>query len=284
MAGAGTKKLGTVICLGDSHTRGHLGSNWVAKLQKEYPELLFLNEGVDGEMSSSILRRTPQVVHRIRRARLPKVIATLVMVGDNDVIASESIGWAWFYAFFINRTWTRPTPSQCAQNLSSILTTLSRSFPGVKLAVMANPPLAECRDDHVNLVMEQYNSKMQEVASSFPDTTFVDFYTTCWQHLDTVTPSNHSSSPKAAAAAGGRLKRRTWPGYSFLYSMHLLAKSTFARRVLRKPWDFVGKINGFKLHVDGIHMNDTAAKLLCKDLQPFVAAMAREAAAAPASS
>jgi lysophospholipase L1-like esterase len=257
----------------------------VAKLQKEYPDLLFLNEGVDGEMSTSILRRTPQVVHRIRRARLPKVVAALVMVGDNDVIASESIGWAWFYAFFINRIWSRPTPTECAQNLGSILATLNRSFPGCKMAVMANPPLAECRDDNVNRVMELYNRKMEEVASSSPDTTFVDFYATCWQHLDAASADSPSSSPKAgAAAAVGKLKHRKWPGYSFLYSMHLLAKSTVARRVLRKPWDLVGKMNGFKLHVDGIHMNDTAAKLLCKDLQPFVEARAREAAAAPASS
>ncbi len=40
-----------VLCLGDSHTEGVYGGNWMASLAKEFPQLRFVNRGGRAEPS-----------------------------------------------------------------------------------------------------------------------------------------------------------------------------------------------------------------------------------------
>lgn len=45
-----------VLCLGDSHTEGVYGGNWVASLAKEFPQLRFVNRGGRAALSRAGVR------------------------------------------------------------------------------------------------------------------------------------------------------------------------------------------------------------------------------------
>ena len=70
-----------VACIGDSLTHGNLGVCWVDMLQEEFPKDTFLNEGINGELTS-------QVIQRIKPILDCKPDTAILMIGSNDVMGS----------------------------------------------------------------------------------------------------------------------------------------------------------------------------------------------------
>jgi hypothetical protein len=51
-----------VVCLGDSNTQGQFSANYVTRLQGRWPELQFVNAGVNGQLAYNIAQRLDDVV------------------------------------------------------------------------------------------------------------------------------------------------------------------------------------------------------------------------------
>jgi hypothetical protein len=70
-----------VCCVGDSHTHGTYGFDWMTLISRRYPKLDFVNAGINGEQ-----------VHEVNK-RLHKVVAckpalSIVIMGSNDRLSS----------------------------------------------------------------------------------------------------------------------------------------------------------------------------------------------------
>lgn len=117
----------TVICLGDSHTRGWLGASWVGLLALRLPQLQFINAGRDGEPSERILGRLPGLL----RAH-PDPAAVLLLSGSNDCIAQETAGLQQYYRWC--KWLTQPCSEQHAlSNADRMLHMLREQAPNAKV-------------------------------------------------------------------------------------------------------------------------------------------------------
>lgn len=117
----------TVICLGDSHTRGWLGASWVGLLALRLPQLQFINAGRDGEPSERILGRLPGLL----RAH-PDPAAVLLLSGSNDCIAQETAGLQQYYRWC--KWLTQPCSEQhVLSNADRMLQMLREQAPNAKV-------------------------------------------------------------------------------------------------------------------------------------------------------
>ncbi len=83
----------TVVCLGDSITKGMVSYDWVRELSRKTPEFRFLNHGINGDLAYNVLKRlepviaakpdvvgfcqtmlyaSPSIEHRIKKTDLPQ--------------------------------------------------------------------------------------------------------------------------------------------------------------------------------------------------------------------
>jgi lysophospholipase L1-like esterase len=117
----------TVVCLGDSHTRGRLGASWINLLSQRLPKLQFINAGRDGEPSERILGRLPGLL----RAH-PDPAAVLVLSGSNDCIGQETEGLQSYYRWCF---WLAQSLSQQAalSNADRMLQMLREQAPNAKV-------------------------------------------------------------------------------------------------------------------------------------------------------
>ena len=78
----------TVVCFGDSITRGQVSANYVELLEESLDkgEYRFVNCGVNNDFSYNLLERVDQVI-----ALQPQVVT--ILIGTNDVIATlDAVG------------------------------------------------------------------------------------------------------------------------------------------------------------------------------------------------
>src|SRR5512146_3284028 len=73
----------TVVCLGDSITRGQISASFIDQLEQRLAGqgLRFINSGVNGDLAYNVLRRLDDVIE-IK----PDVV--ILMIGTNDIVAT----------------------------------------------------------------------------------------------------------------------------------------------------------------------------------------------------
>ncbi len=70
-----------ITCIGDSLTHGNLGACWVEHLRDEFPQDIFLNEGINGDVVWQVHQRLKPIL----KCRADLVI---LMIGSNDAMGS----------------------------------------------------------------------------------------------------------------------------------------------------------------------------------------------------
>ena len=73
-----------VACIGDSLTHGNIGQSWVDYLRKEFPNYIFLNEGINANTTWQVLQRLEPIFEC-----KPDLI--ILMIGTNDALGSFDI-------------------------------------------------------------------------------------------------------------------------------------------------------------------------------------------------
>jgi lysophospholipase L1-like esterase len=128
----------TVICLGDSHTRGFLGASWINLLRPQFPQLRFINAGNDGEPSERILARLPGLL----KAH-PDPAAVLIFSGSNDCIAQETEDLQQYYKWWF---WLSQRCSQqyALDNKQQMLQMVQEKAPQAKVSPAAAHAAMHC--------------------------------------------------------------------------------------------------------------------------------------------
>ena len=73
-----------IACIGDSLTHGNIGQSWVDYLREEFPNDIFLNEGINANTTWQVLQRLEPIFEC-----KPDLI--ILMIGTNDALGSFDI-------------------------------------------------------------------------------------------------------------------------------------------------------------------------------------------------
>jgi len=245
----------TVACLGSSTTAGKgQAFNWIQALEKrpQNKHYRFVNFGVGGDLAYNALERLSSVA----ACHPDKVV---ILIGGNDILASVFKNAR---RFFIS--WKRlpkdPSPEWFRENLQAIVRGLKEKT-SAKIALLSlpqvgendlGPPLhaANSATDRVqqqlNTLFHRYGEIIRDLARQ-ENVRYIPFYELLNEQI--------AKSPG-----------RTFPAFRLLP----LYLDTFRYFVLRRSGDEIAKMNGWRFHVDGVHLNSRGGMILADLVQEFL--------------
>lgn len=236
-----------VACLGSSSTAGQgQAFGWIDELSKrpQNSRFVFKNLGVGGDFAYDALQRVPAVV-----AAHPDRI--FVLIGANDVLAMVFPNVERLLGGFMKRHRQKPSFNWFKQNLETIVTQFQAQMPA-RIALSSLGPIGEAPNSadpnqrRLNDLVAEFSSTIKQVAA---------------QHRTDYIPFYERLSKEVAASPGKALtKFRFLPIY----------RDTFRYFVLRKSSDEIGAANGWKFHVDGVHLNRRGGMILADLVQDFL--------------
>ena len=142
-----------VLCLGDSITHGHLGSDWTDLLARR--GLCVVNGGINGELAWN-------VVQRVDRALACRPDVVTVLIGANDAMAAHDEASARRYV----RMSKLPRPPDLKwfeENLRELVRRL-RERSQARIALMTLAPIGEDRHAPIAALIEECNTIIARVA------------------------------------------------------------------------------------------------------------------------
>lgn len=242
---APSKAPRVVVCLGDSITRGVGGFDWITELKGRPRNRGFelLNFGVDGDPTYSALQRLPSVIDAD-----PDIV--IVALGTNDImcLVLENVRRLLTTQ---KRLPCDPSPEWFEENLDSIVGQLSEKT-SAKIAVVSCAPMGEDPNSsdpvqrELNLRFAEYAEKTRGIASRH-DAAYLPLYETMRDLI--------AADPGKAAT-----------GLSFSqYYVNL-----FRQHALGRDLDEIGKRNGWRYHIDGVHLNRRGGMLLAELVQDYL--------------
>jgi len=241
------RETSLVACLGSSSTAGQgQAFGWIDELagRPENARFTFKNLGVGGDFAYDALERVPAVV-----ATDPDRV--VVLIGANDVLAMVFPNVARLLGGLMKRHRQAPSFEWFKENLDAIVTRL-RAETRARIALSSLGPIGEApgstdpNQRRLNDLIAQFSMAIKEAASR-NGTDYIPFY--------------EQLSAEIAASPGKALtKFRFLPIYG----------DTFRYFVLKQTSDEIGAANGWKFHVDGVHLNRRGGMILAGLVQDFL--------------
>lgn len=231
----------TVVCFGDSITRGLISTNYVKMLEERLSGdgYRFINAGVNNDHTYNLIRRMGPVVE-LQPDRL------VMMIGTNDVISSLM----WHVAMFNivrKRLPQRPTLDQALLNVTRLVR-MFKAGTKAKIGLASIPVLGE---DLLSIPMKRvqtYNAGLQRIAA-----------------MEKVTYLPVYESQEAYLLSHGNDTGRPYTG-----SIPLMLELMVRRVLLREPFESFSARKGYALVTDGVHMNRVAATLIADVVEEFL--------------
>jgi lysophospholipase L1-like esterase len=276
----------TILCLGDSHTRGLYGSDWVTMLERALGEggggasssakTKLIRKGVDGQLSNNINARAAGAIADATSSAAQPLSAVVLFCGTNDALCCSSKDWRDFHARVTK--FLKPGEEVTADTFEASVRRMVETSvaggagasssapapaPAPAVALVTLPPLDEHdlqSNNPSNAIVRELNRRLQKIAAEFPDrVTLIDLFAACERDLRQNPP------PSRAVSAPEQQQQSHAPK-----AMVRLGAVCLARRwLLRQSWDKVAAANGGRLLTDRIHLSDAAGRLLCDALLPW---------------
>lgn len=219
-----------VACLGASIVRGRASVDFVRLLREEFPELAFVNGGVNGRVAWELLQAMDDVM-----ACAPS--AAIILVGTNDIQATLAPdGGAAVRKS--KKLPQNPSLDFYGECLTAIVDRLQAG--GARVAVCSLPPLGQDLSDAPNERTREFNRVIAVV---------------CESRGATYLPVNERLSQMLVdhAEADGPAFTGSWlPGMRSLV-WHFVGGQSL---------DDISERNGFMLSPDGVHLNGVGARVV----------------------
>ncbi len=231
----------TVVCCGDSITRGQVSANYVEILEKNLGQggFAFINSGVNNDFSHNLLQRLDAVV-----AHQPDFVT--ILIGTNDVIATiDPLGLE--VGLLIKGLPSRPDLAMYRGNIQQIVQRLKNETKA-QIGLISIPILGE---DIESLPVQRvllYNEVLKEIAAQEQ----ISYLPLFERQVDYIT-------------ANLVKKGRPFEG-ELLSSIELLAK----RILLKEEYNSISQEEGFVLLVEGVHLNEIAAAMVADTIEGFI--------------
>ena len=222
-----------IACIGDSLTHGNLGACWVDYLRDEFPQDIFLNEGINGDVVWQVHERLDPIL----KCR-PEL--AILMIGSNDAIGSfdESSGKGYKKN---NKLPEIPTFDAYTKLLPKLIDRLSE-IP--KIALCTLPPIGEYPESAINEHIGKFNDFIKKTAED-TNTSVLEVSDSMWDELSQRTyPVKRNYNPKNTAIAKD------------IYGAWI------KHYIFNKPWDRVGESRRQWLLFDQIHLGERGARVM----------------------
>jgi len=229
----------TIVCLGDSITRGLISANYIHLLERQLEgTYTFINAGINNDLTYNMLQRIGGII-------AAKPDAVTILAGTNDVIASLGPDKAAFYAF-IKRLPHYPTLDRAWNNVIEIIRLL-KSQTHARIALLSIPLLGENPLTMPGRRVQKYNAGLKRIAES-EGVQYLPLYEALMQAL----------------ADAGIVIGKAYSGSSMRTLEFAL------RRLFGEDYDEFSLRRGFTLTVDGVHLNNAGARVAADLVERFL--------------
>ena len=233
-----------IACIGDSLTHGNIGDCWVETLRNEFPEDIFLNEGINGDVVWQVQQRLEPIL-----ACKPDIV--ILMIGSNDVMASFNKKSGESYRRN-NKLPEVPTFESYQKLLPKLIDSLSASS---KIAICTLPPIGENKDSIVNNHVNKFN-KFIELTAKNKNITLLPVSKLLREDLSIRTyPSRSDYDPS------------TLPIIKRIYG------GAVQHYIFKKSWDEVAKSKGQWILFDQVHLGERGAKIVFNIVKKYISSV-----------
>ncbi len=237
----------TVVCFGDSLTRGLISANYLDILSDRFAGqgFSFINAGVNNDHTLNLLRRARRVI-----ALQPDYI--IIMIGTNDIISTLS----WRISLFNQvrkRLPERPSIDRASRNMTRLLRRL-KAETHARVAVASIPVLGEDFNSPPMRHVRAYNRRLKGIAKR-----------------EAVAYLPVFECMEAFLLEHGKQPPRAYHG-----SINLMFELMRARAFEREDFDDFSARKGFTLLTDGVHVNHLGAGLIADVFGEYLAAAVKE--------
>ncbi len=230
-----------IICIGDSLTHGNLGTCWVEHLREEFPQDMFLNEGINGDVIWQVHERLEPILKC--RADL-----AILMIGSNDAMGSFDQSSGKYYKNN-NKLPDIPTFDAYKKLLPELIDRLSE-IPNIALCTL--PPIGEYPDSAINQHIGKFNVFIKKTAED-KNISVLDVSDSMWNELS---------------------KRTYQVKKNYNPKMTVIAKDMYGARiqhyVFKKPWDRIAESRGQWLLFDQIHLGERGARVMLSLAKEYI--------------
>ena len=233
-----------IACIGDSLTHGNIGDCWVETLRNEFPEDIFLNEGINGDVVWQVQQRLEPIL-----ACKPDIV--ILMIGSNDVMASFNKKSGESYRRN-NKLPEVPTFESYQKLLPKLIDSLSTIS---KIAICTLPPIGENKDSIVNNHVNKFN-KFIELTAKNKNITLLPVSKLLREDLSIRTyPSRSDYDPS------------TLPIIKRIYG------GAVQHYIFKKSWDEVAKSKGQWILFDQVHLGERGAKIVFNIVKKYISSV-----------
>jgi len=231
-----------IACIGDSLTHGNIGQSWVDYLRQEFPNDVFLNEGINGNTAWQVIQRLDPILQC-----QPDLI--ILMIGTNDALGSFDINSGLRYKKN-NELPEVPTLEKYKEHLNELIEKIGIQS---KIAICTLPPIGENVNSEVNKHVNLFNDYIKLIANQ-KNLSLLPVSDALWSDIQSRTyPSKLEYNPKVIP-----LFRRIFGGI-------------FHHYLLKKSWNDISRAKGQWILFDQIHLNERGAEIVYKLAKDFIA-------------
>lgn len=235
-----------MACLGSSSTAGKgQAYDWIGELKRRPRNkgISFRNFGVGGDLAHNALQRLPAVL----ACRPSRVV---VLIGGNDVLALISKTARRFFRISKHIP-TEPSPEWFRENLRTIARRLKIEVPAT-IALCSLPLIGE-DPASVNPFQRELNRRIEEYSAIIKEIAREEFVA--------YLPVYEMMLAQIVATPG-----RAFTSFRFLP----FYRDAFRVLVLGKSPDEVARLNGWRFHTDGVHLNSRGGMIVADLVQEFI--------------
>ena len=232
-----------IACIGDSLTHGNIGQNWIDYLSKEFPNDVFLNEGINGNTAWQVIQRLDPILQC-----QPDLI--ILLIGTNDALGSFDINSGLRYKKN-NELPEVPTLKKYKEHLNELIEKIGIQS---KIAICTLPPIGENANSEVNKHVNLFNDYIKLIANQ----------------------KNLSLLP-VSDALWSEISFRTYPikldynSKAMPLMMKRILGGIFHHYLFKKSWNDISRAKGQWILFDQIHLNERGAEIVYKLAKDFIA-------------
>ncbi len=243
-AGQDLAKSRTIVCVGDSLTRGLVSASFVDQLSQRMAGrgFHFVNSGVNGDLAYNVLRRLDDVI-----ALRPDGV--ILMIGTNDILSTLRPSNA-----LISRVtkWLPKNPSLewYQANIHSIISRLKQET-AASIALASPPIIGEHLNWHSNRQAKFYVTFLKETAASL-GLAYLPVHERMAHYLTST--GQHAGTPHHSR-------------------IFMTARLTIRHIFFKESYASISRRNGFILLTDGVHLNERGASLVADVMEEYLSTL-----------
>ena len=234
-----------VVLAGDSLTRGSVCASYAealeAKLDEAAPERYeIVNAGINAEFAYNVAIRVDEVIDCD-----PDIVVVLIGTNDANAVMMTPEDLA---RRMEEQSLPRVPDAEWYEHNLGIIVMRLQAETGAAIALVSLPTIGEDPAHPAYRLSGEYSRIVERTAEAY-GVTCLPFFESMDGYLD-KNPGN--------------------PKREYAETRALMMKAILQRYIFRLSWNRIGERNGFVLHTDFLHLNDTGADMLAEQVAAFV--------------